>query len=104
MFVHFILIEKNLKDKMIYHISIITGNLKFAGTDAKVYIQLKGSNGNSEIHRLHNSKSKNEFERGKMDHYHVFFLINCKFNLMGENKKDVILLFYKWIDFRCEYW
>lgn len=56
---------------MIYHITVITGNLKFAGTDAKVYIQLKGANGVTDVHRLHNTKSKNEFERGKMDHFHV---------------------------------
>ena len=56
---------------MIYHITVITGNLKFAGTDAKVYIQLKCANVVTDVHRLLNTKSKNEFERGKMDHFHV---------------------------------
>jgi hypothetical protein len=58
--------------KMIYHISTITGDHKFAGTDAKVYIQLKGTEGNSEIHHLYNPKArKQQFERGQMDHFHV---------------------------------
>jgi hypothetical protein len=56
---------------MIYHISCITGNVRFAGTDAKVFIQLKGTTGVSEVHRLHNSKAKKEFETGKIDHFHV---------------------------------
>lgn len=56
---------------MIYHISVITGKIRMAGTDAKVYIQLKGTNGISDLHRLHNSKSKREFEQGKVDHFHV---------------------------------
>jgi hypothetical protein len=59
--------------KMIYHISTITGEHKFAGTDAKVYIQLKGTEGSSEIHHLYNHKArKQQFERGQMDHFHVY--------------------------------
>lgn len=59
--------------KMIYHISTMTGNVRFAGTDAKVFIQFKGSAGLSEVHRLHNprTKQKQEFERGQIDHFHV---------------------------------
>jgi hypothetical protein len=58
--------------KMIYHVSTITGEHKFAGTDAKVFIQLKGTDGISDIHQLHNDKSrKQQFERGQMDHFHV---------------------------------
>lgn len=60
---------------MIHHISVITGNVRFGGTDAKVYIQLKGTKGLSEIHRLHNSKSKKEFERGQIDHFYVYMSI-----------------------------
>ena len=56
---------------MVYHITVITGNVKFAGTDAHVFIELKGSRGKSNIHRLHNTKAKKEFERGQMDHFHV---------------------------------
>jgi hypothetical protein len=66
---------------MIYHITVITGNLKFAGTDATVYIQLKGTDGVTDIHRLHNQKSKKEFERGKMDHFQAFYLILFKYKM-----------------------
>ena len=62
--------------KRIYHISVITGNVKFAGTDARVFIEIIGSKGPTQIHRLHNSKGKNEFERGRMDHFHVSFFFN----------------------------
>lgn len=54
-----------------YHISVMTGNVRFGGTDAKVYIQFKGSTGLSEVHRLHNPRTKQEFERGQIDHFHV---------------------------------
>lgn len=49
----------------------MTGNIRFGGTDAKVYIQFKGDKALSEVHRLHNPGVKKEFERGQIDHFHV---------------------------------
>lgn len=62
---------------MIYHISVITGSAKQAGTEAKVFIELKGSKGVTKSHRLHN-RSGREFRSGQMDHFqvnHYIFLI-----------------------------
>lgn len=60
---------------MIYHVSVITGNIRMAGTDAKVFIEMKGTNGLTSVHRLHNSKSKNEFKQGQMNHFHVILIL-----------------------------
>ena len=60
--------------KRIYYVSVITNSqLKLAGTDARVFIEIIGTNGNSAIHRLHNpkAKAKKEFARGKTSHFHV---------------------------------
>ena len=58
--------------KCIYHVTILTGNAKLAGTDAKIFIEISGEKGNTSIHRLTNHK-KNEFERNKQDHFHVSY-------------------------------
>ena len=66
---------------MIYHISVITGDIKFASTDASVYIQIKGADGQSEVHLLNNNnKAKKQFDRGQVDHFHVFISI---FSIIG---------------------
>ena len=57
--------------KAIYYITVITGNMKLAGTDAKVYIEIHGKNGTTQVHRLHNSKARKEFQRDQMNHFHV---------------------------------
>jgi hypothetical protein len=72
--------------KRIYYISVITNSqLKLAGTDARVFIEIIGTKCNSGIHRLHNpkAKSKKEFARGKTSHFHV------------KNKKINAFLFIK---------
>lgn len=58
--------------KMIYYITVITGEHKSASTDAKVYVQLRGSHGETQEHRLYNPAHRNPFERGQMDHFHIF--------------------------------
>lgn len=47
----------------IYIVTVQTGNVRGAGTDANVYITLYGSNGSSEEKRLDNDPTN--FERGK---------------------------------------
>jgi hypothetical protein len=81
---------------MIYHVSVITGEVKYAGTDAKVYIQLQGSEGNSEIHRLHNPRAgKKEFDRGQIDHFQV---INFMSHLKLNKCFDHLILLFKLLD------
>lgn len=60
--------------KMVYHVTVITGNSKMAGTDANVFIEIAGEFGNTGIHRLHNPKVRREFERNQTDHFHVRFI------------------------------
>jgi hypothetical protein len=55
---------------LIYYITVITGKQKLAGTDARIFIELSGTNGLSGIHRLHNHHAK-EFQRGQTNHFHV---------------------------------
>lgn len=50
-----------------YHISVHTGDVPDAGTDANVYITIHGSKGKSGPHGLDNSQ--NNFERNKTDHF-----------------------------------
>ena len=67
--------------KRIYHVSVITNSqLKLAGTDARVFIEMIGANGNTSVHRLHNSKTKakKEFARGKTSHFHVIIFFRFK--------------------------
>ncbi len=61
--------------KMIYHVTVITGSSKLAGTDAHVFIEIAGELGNTSIHRLYNPKAKREFERNQTDHFHVSYLL-----------------------------
>lgn len=72
--------EELEKGKMIYHVTVITGSSKLAGTDANVFIEIAGSNGNTNIHRLHNPKIRKEFERNQTNHFHVMFRITCKYS------------------------
>ena len=60
--------------KMIYHVTVITGPSKLAGTDANVFIEIAGQLGNTSIHRLYNPKARKEFERNQTNHFHVSWL------------------------------
>lgn len=71
--------------------------MKLAGTDAKVYIEIHGKNGTTQIHRLHNSKARKEFQRDQMNHFHVSFLfyddilkINLLKKILKKNSKFYI--------------
>jgi hypothetical protein len=68
---------------MIYHITVITGSAKFAGTDANVFIEIAGENGNTSVHQLFNPKTKREFERNQTNHFHViiYFIFTCSVHL-----------------------
>jgi hypothetical protein len=52
-----------------YKVEVHTADVKFAGTDANVFVELLGANGTSGLRRL--SSSRENFERGKTD---VFFM------------------------------
>ncbi|CAF0746946.1 unnamed protein product [Brachionus calyciflorus] len=65
-----------------YLITVVTSNIKFAGTDSKVYIELYGTRNNSGQILLNNSKNKkNPFEQGSVDE----FEIECRY--LGSIKK-----------------
>ncbi|XP_039606557.1 lipoxygenase homology domain-containing protein 1-like [Polypterus senegalus] len=52
-----------------YEVTVITGNIRSAGTDANVFIQIYGENGKTELINLR-SRSDN-FERGSMDVFKI---------------------------------
>lgn len=52
-----------------YEITIWTGDVRGAGTDANVFVQLYGENGKTEEHMLRN-RSDN-FEQGQVDKFKV---------------------------------
>ena len=52
-----------------YNVTITTGNMKYGGTDAKVYITLHGKNGNSSERLL--SASKGAFEVNDVDSFEL---------------------------------
>ena len=55
-----------------YRVSVKTGDVRGAGTDANAYIKLFGSNGDSGKVALKQSENtKNKFERGRVDEFVV---------------------------------
>ncbi|PIK54821.1 putative lipoxygenase-likey domain-containing protein 1-like [Apostichopus japonicus] len=65
-----------------YHIYVTTSNVRGAGTDANVYVNLYGENDDTGQHFLKSSKTnKNKFEAGQMDEF-IIEAVN-----IGELKK-----------------
>ncbi|KAF7667477.1 hypothetical protein LDENG_00061370 [Lucifuga dentata] len=54
-----------------YEVSVFTGNMLGAGTDAKVYINIHGESGDTGERYLKNSGNLNKFERGQEDIFTV---------------------------------
>ena len=52
-----------------YHIKVKTGDIRFAGTDANVFIQMSGPNGITPKLKL--DDAKNNFERNMVDTFDV---------------------------------
>jgi len=52
-----------------YKITVYTSDVKWAGTDANVSIELRGDKSNSGLRKL--ASSKNDFERGAIDEFFV---------------------------------
>ena len=61
----FLPVEKARNEQMYYQIDVCTGEMKFSGTDANVYITLNGVFGSTDEHKL--DSSGNDFEKGKTD-------------------------------------
>ena len=53
-----------------YTITTHTGDVRFAGTDANVYVKVFGEAGESETHKL-NDKGKNNFERDELEEFTI---------------------------------
>ncbi|EPZ35544.1 hypothetical protein ROZALSC1DRAFT_26885 [Rozella allomycis CSF55] len=58
----------------IYLIRIKTGDVKKAGTDAKVYISFQGEKGKVDKHYLKGSLFRNEFERNQIDSFSLNYI------------------------------
>lgn len=58
------------EEKIHYTVIVHTGNVKFAGTDADVFIQMFGENGRCS-RRTKLDDSKNNFEKGMEDIFEV---------------------------------
>ena len=55
-----------------YIVRVVTSNVKYAGTDANVFIELLGRNGRSGRIVLKNSMTNvNKFEQGKADVFEI---------------------------------
>jgi hypothetical protein len=53
-----------------YHVSVKTGDMRMAGTDANVFIKIFGSKGDTGKLQLKSAdNNKNKFERGRMDNF-----------------------------------
>ncbi|XP_046584646.1 LOW QUALITY PROTEIN: lipoxygenase homology domain-containing protein 1-like [Haliotis rubra] len=64
------------EDKMLqvykYHVEVFTGDVKYAGTDANVYIQIYGDRGDTGTRHLHGSYTNaNKFEQGNCDLFEI---------------------------------
>lgn len=49
-----------------YEVCVFTGDIAGAGTDAKVFINIYGENGDTGERHLRNSDNINKFERGQV--------------------------------------
>lgn len=57
---------------LVYHIRVRTGDIRWAGTDARVWIQMFGVDGQTDKLKLQKSEGHSDkFERGKIDHFIV---------------------------------
>lgn len=54
-----------------YEVTVVTGNVFAAGTNARVFMQIYGLEGKTELLRLENRS--NNFERGTTEIFKVFF-------------------------------
>ncbi len=63
--------EPKNSGKMIYFLTVFTGKVRNAGTDANVFVEIIGNNGKTSPIKLENDKKKNKFETGQLDHFVV---------------------------------
>ncbi|KAF5404278.1 hypothetical protein PHET_02377 [Paragonimus heterotremus] len=62
------LIESSLTEDFVYRVTVQTGNLRFAGTDANIFIRLYGTHGETGSLSLKTSETHtNKFEAGSTD-------------------------------------
>jgi len=56
-----------------YEVTVWTGNVREAGTDANVFIQMYGENGKTEEYSLRNRTDN--FEKGQTDKFKVGYVV-----------------------------
>ena len=54
-----------------YKLTVVTGDKKYAGTDARVFVKMTGKYGTTREVELTNNSKKDPFERGKTDIFQV---------------------------------
>lgn len=59
-------------DKISYHVSVKTGDISNAGTDANVHLKIFGTQGDTGLIKLkHSDNTMNKFERGRVDLFKI---------------------------------
>ncbi|XP_036382736.1 lipoxygenase homology domain-containing protein 1-like [Megalops cyprinoides] len=58
-----------ITQKVLYEITVVTGDVQHAGTDTKIYLSVFGANGNTEAILL--EKKEDRFERGQEDTFNL---------------------------------
>ena len=59
-----------------YKMTVVTGDRSYAGTDAGVYVQMKGTSGMTREVQLTNNSKKSPFEKGNSDKFKVIFHVS----------------------------
>jgi len=60
---------QNESGNLVYHLTVITGDKKYAGTDANVYLQIRGTSGAQTLPQRLQNNNKNKFERKQQDNF-----------------------------------
>ena len=74
-----------------YQVFVKTADVKFAGTDANVYLQIFGERGDTGKRHLHGSHGSSvQFEQGSVSHWVLFVcLFVCLFHAQDETVSEV---------------
>lgn len=78
-----------------YKVSVMTGDVYGAGTDANVYLTIYGDQGDTGERKLRKSETNsNKFERGSVRKHAVFF---CNADLQEQTTYLCMFSFTRWI-------
>ena len=69
--------ENSEAEKTRYEVTVVTGDCRYAGTDANVYMEMVGKHGKTGEIKL--DDNKNNFEKGQSDVFKVEIISNNEF-------------------------